>query len=340
MTVAVALLAYAACAGTIGARLLARARWAVRAPLLAAVTYLAAAWSVVAAAGLAGLTLAVHATALGSGLSQLIGACVIRLRDTYATPGGALVAGLGLVLAAAVAGRTAIAAATHLRAVRRHARRHAQAVRLLGRQDPALGAVLVEHAQPAAYCVAGPDPTVVVTTATLDALDRAQMAAVLAHERAHLTWHHHRLVALARIAQQLLPVLPLMRETATQVGRLVELHADDTATRTHDSRTLATALVLLAERGALAPSPAVTGLGATGLGVPRLGAAGLGATGLDAAGADALQRVQRLLRPAEPLGRLRRQLLRAAAGGLALTPVLLALTPALVALALGRVPAA
>jgi Zn-dependent protease with chaperone function len=168
--------------------------------------------------------------------------------------------------------------------------------------------------------VAGPDPTVVVTTATLHALDRDQMAAVLAHERAHLTWHHHRLVALARIAQQLLPFLPLMRETATQVARLVELHADDTATRTHDSRTLATALVLLAERGGLAPSPAMTGLGA--------------------AGADALQRVQRLLRPAEPLGRLRRQLLRAAAGGLALTPVLLALTPALVALALGRVPAA
>src|SRR6185437_4756776 len=54
MTVAVALLAYAACAGTAGAQLLARARWAVRAPLLATVTYLAAAWSVVAAAGLAG----------------------------------------------------------------------------------------------------------------------------------------------------------------------------------------------------------------------------------------------------------------------------------------------
>ena len=340
MTVAVALLAYAACAGTMGARLLARARWAVRAPLLAAVTYLAAAWSVVAAAGLAGLALAVHATALGSGLSQLIGACVIRLRDTYATPGGALVAGLGLVLAAAVAGRTAIAAATHLHAVRRHALRHTQAVRLLGRQDPALGAVLVEHAQPAAYCVAGPDPTVVVTTGTLHALDRDQMAAVLAHERAHLAWHHHRLVALARIAQQLLPFLPLMRETATQVARLVELHADDTATRTHDSRTLATALVLLAERGGLTPSPAMTGLGTTGLGATGLSAAGLGATGLDAAGADALQRVQRLLRPAEPLGRLRRQLLRAAAGGLALTPVLLALTPALVALALGRVPVA
>ena len=340
MTVAVALLAYAACAGTMGARLLARARWAVRAPLLAAVTYLAAAWSVVAAAGLAGLALAVHATALGSGLSQLIGACVIRLRDTYATPGGALVAGLGLVLAAAVAARTAIAAATHLRAVRRHALRHTQAVRLLGRQDPALGAVLVEHAQPAAYCVAGPDPTVVVTTGTLHALDRDQMAAVLAHERAHLAWRHHRLVALARIAQQLLPFLPLMRETAAQVTRLVEMHADDTAIRSHDSRTLATALVVLSERGALATGPAVAGLGAAGLAATGPCPTELGATELSVAAADALQRLQRLLRPAEPLGRLRRQLLRAAAGGLALTPVLLALTPALVALALGRVPAA
>ena len=60
-----------------------------------------------------------------------------------------------------------------------------------------------------------------------------------------------------------------------------------------------------------------------------------------AAGAtDSVQRIHRLLGPAEPLSRARRQLLRAAAAALALTPVLLALTPALVALALGRIPAA
>ena len=335
MTVAVALLAYAAGAGVLGHRLLARARWTGRAPRLAIFTYLAAAWSVVAAAGLAGLTLAVHGTALGSALSQLIGACVIRLRDTYATPGGVTVAGFGLALAAAVAACAAIGATAHLRAVRRQARRHAEAVRLLGRPEPGLDAVLVEHAQPAAYCVAGPHPTVVVTTAARQALDDGQLAAVLAHERAHLTWRHHRLVALALIAERLLPFLPLMRETAGQVARLVELHADDTATAAHDARTLATALVLLAERGARDPSPAVTGLATPELAAPRSATAGLGAMG-----ADALQRVQRLLRPAEPLGRLRRQLLRAGAAGLALTPPLLALTPAMVALVLGRVPVA
>src|SRR6266700_5363638 len=76
--------------------MLRRAGWTARAPLLAMVTYLAAAWSVVAALGLAGLTLAVHAPALRGGLSHLIGACVLRLRATYATPGGATVAGFGL----------------------------------------------------------------------------------------------------------------------------------------------------------------------------------------------------------------------------------------------------
>lgn len=315
MTVAAGLLVYAACAGTLGARMLGRARWPARAPLLAIITYLAAAWSVVGALGLAGLTLAVHATALGGELSQLIGACVLRLRDAYATPGGATAAGLGLTLAAAVLARTALTAVTHLRAVRQHALRHAQTARLAGHPEPALGAVLVDHAQPAAYCVAGPHPTVILTTATLQALDPDQVDAVLAHERAHLAYRHHLLLAIARIGRQVLPFLPLMRDADTQITRLVEMHADDTATAGRGTRPLATALVVLAT--AAGPAP-----------------------GLAAAATDAVQRIQRLLRPAEPLSRVRRQLLRAGAAALALTPVLVALTPAMVALALGRVPAA
>ena len=132
MTVAVVLVAYAACVGMLGPRVLGRAGWTARAPLLAIVTYLAAGWSVVAAVGLAGLTLAVHATALGGELSQLIGACVHRLRATYGTPGGATVAGLGLTMAGAVAVRTALTATTHLRAAGRQALRHAQTARLVG----------------------------------------------------------------------------------------------------------------------------------------------------------------------------------------------------------------
>ncbi len=133
MTIAAVLLAYAVGVGTLGAGILARTGWTVRAPLLAILTYLAAAWSVVAALALAGLTLAVHATALGGALSQLIGTCVLRLRATYATPGGMAAAGAGFVLTGAVAVRTAVIAARHLRLTRRQALRHARTARLVGR---------------------------------------------------------------------------------------------------------------------------------------------------------------------------------------------------------------
>jgi Zn-dependent protease with chaperone function len=315
VTIAVVLVAYAVCVGTLGARMLGRAKWTARAPLLAMVTYLAAGWSVVAALGLAGLTLAVHTTALGDGLSHLIGACVLRLRATYATPGGAMVAGLGLTLAGAVVARTALSAMTHLRAAGRQALQHAQTARLVGRPEPALGATLIDHPQPAAYCVAGRDPTVVLTTGAVQALDADQLAAVLAHERAHLTGRHHRLIAMARIGRQVLPFVPLMRDADAQVARLAEMHADDAATRTCEPAPLATALVILA--AGASPAPA-----------------------LAAAATDAVQRIQRMLGPAEPLGRTRRRLLRTTAAALALAPVLLALAPAVLALALGRVPGA
>ena len=312
MTVAAVLIAYAIGVGTLGSVLLARARWTARAPLLAIVTYLAAEWSVVAALGLAGLTLAIHATALGGGLSHLIGACVLRLRETYGTPGGATVAALGLTLAGAVAARTVLTAMTHLRSAGQQALLHAETARLVGRPEPSLGAVLVEHSDPVAYCVAGRHPTVILSTGAVQALEPAQLSAVLAHERAHLTGRHHRLLALARIGRLVLPFLPLMRDADAQVARLVEMHADDAAARAGDPRSLATALVVLAT--GTSPAPA-----------------------LAASATDSVQRIRRLLLPAEPLGRARRRLLRATAASLAVTPVLLALAPAMLALALGRV---
>jgi Zn-dependent protease with chaperone function len=317
VTVAFVLLAYAACAGTLGARVLARARWTARAPLLGILTYLAAGWSVLAAVGLAGLTLAVHATALGGGLSYLIGACVRRLRDLYATPGGATAAELGLILAGALLARTVLTAAGQLRSAGRQALRHAHTARLAGHLEPALGAVVVDHPQPAAYCVAGRCPTVIVTTSAMAALAPRQLDAVLAHERAHLAGRHHALKAAAQIGRQVLPFLPLLRDAETQVARLAELHADDAALRAATPQALATALVVLATPAQATPAPA-----------------------LAAAATEAVQRIHRLLGPKEPLGRLRRHLLRATAATLAVTPVLVALTPAALALALGRLPAA
>ena len=125
-----------------------------------------------------------------------------------------------------------------------------------------------------------------------------------------------RLLAIARIGRQVLPFIPLMRDADTQIARLVELHADDAATRTRDPGPLATALVVLAT--AASPAP-----------------------GLAAAATDAVQRIHRLLSPAEDRWAGSAGTRRAPGlAALALTPVLLALTPAVVALALGRVPVA
>jgi Zn-dependent protease with chaperone function len=320
VTIAAILLAYAAGVGALGPRLPTRIGWMSRAPLLGIFTYLAAAWSVVAALALAGLTLAVHATTLGAALSQVIGACVLRLRATYATPGGLAAAVAGLVLTSAVAARTAHTAASHLRVTRRQALRHARTARLVGKPEPTLGAVLLDHPQPSAYCVAGRHPTVIVTTGTLSVLAPGQLEAVLAHEHAHLAWRHHQLLALARIGRRVLPFLPLMRDAEAQVERLVELHADDAATHARDPGLLATALVVLAT-AASDPADAADR-----------------APILASAATDAVQRIQRLLRPAKPLGRPQRLLLRVTAVALVLGPLVLALAPAALALVLGRVP--
>jgi len=318
VTVAAVLAAYAAIAGLAGGSLLRRGRWAARDPLPGIVVWLAATWSVIVATALAGLSLAVDSTAVGTQLSAMIGACIIRLRSAYATPGGIMAAWPGLFVTTAVTAWAVLAAVRYLGTDRRFALRHAEAARLVGRKAPALGAVLLDHAVPAAYSIASRPPTVVVTSAALRALDATQLAAVLAHEQAHLRARHQLLRALARIARRAAPFVPLCRHADEQVATLVELHADDVATRVSGTAPLAAALAILATATPSGPSPGM-------------------APGLSATSADVLARIHRLLRPAVPAGPLRRRLLGVGALALAAGPVLLALLPAMVALALGRV---
>ena len=63
----------------------------------------------------------------------------------------------------------------------------------------------MDHPRPMAYCLAGRQPTVVLTTGTLSVLDPGQLAAVLAHERAHLASRHHLLMTVARVGRLVFP---------------------------------------------------------------------------------------------------------------------------------------
>ncbi|RZS44218.1 Zn-dependent protease with chaperone function [Herbihabitans rhizosphaerae] len=155
----------------------------------------------------------------------------------------------------AVLGGTAIVVALPLAALltwiplARVRRRHRDLLDLVTSTDPAApGAAILDHPVPVVYCVPGRRSRVVISTGALRQLDTHQVRAVLAHERAHATGRHH-LVLL-----QFASLRRLLGTAGAQVGALLEMCADDHASRVAPRTALATALVQLsapAPRGAL-----------------------------------------------------------------------------------------
>ncbi len=166
-------------------------------------------------------------------------------------------------------GLTAIAAALSLsllawrygRGVQRAQRRtraHAEAARITGRRLPGLrAAVIIDAPRPAAYCVTGRPATIVLTSAALAMLDSGQLAAVLAHERAHLAGRHHLLTTLTRGLAASFPAVPLFARGTGQVTRLAEMCADDVAARRAGRPALASALLTMGT-GAAVPAAALS----------------------------------------------------------------------------------
>lgn len=165
-----------------------------------------------------------------------------------------------MAFAALTVGRVFIA----LRRVRRRNREHAAAVHVIGRRSrDADGVVVVVSDQPTVYCVGGSSKTIVVTTAALDALDEAALAAVLAHEKAHLRGQHHLVLTLLNALSGALPWIPLFGSAAGKVAASLEMCADDAAVREHGPRALLDALVNLTHTR----SAPVTALAAAGTAV-------------------------------------------------------------------------
>jgi hypothetical protein len=207
----------------------------------------------------------------------LAASCLVRLRGVVTvvsdSAGLAPQVTLGAMVAAAAA--MAILASGRLaRTISRmrvRAHEHAEAVRLVGHRTGDPDVVIVEATEPAAYCVLGRPSAIVVTSAAVAALDDAELAAVLAHERAHLTGHHSLAVTTVRGLAAVFPKLTLMREGATQVSRLLEMCADDASARRHGSAPLLSGLITLcraAPAGALAAADVAVLARAERLAVP------------------------------------------------------------------------
>lgn len=173
---------------------------------------------------------------------------------------------VGWGLLTIVLARLAWSVALTCRDTRGRRRDHAELLAILGKLDPELDAILIEADQPLVYCLPGPRPTVVVTSAARRALTPMQLSAALAHERAHLIGRHHLLLTVLHAAARALPWLPLFTLAPAGVSGLLEMRADDAAAFRYGARTVAGAITAMGGRAAPAGA-----LGAAGPSALRRG---------------------------------------------------------------------
>jgi Zn-dependent protease with chaperone function len=245
--------------------LLRRLRGLERWPTLAAWLWLATTLGALAAMVLAGLLLLMPTGRLGTSVAELLRTCVMALRAALSTPHDSSAETVaGMLLVAAVAGGFLIGGPMVGLRIRWAAGRHRELLALAGQPATDLpGVTVLEHGRPFAYCLPGRPGPVVLSSAALRRLEAGQLAAVLAHERAHQAGRHHRLVLLTQALRVGFPWLPSARLGHRAVARLIELAADDAAVRAQGRRQVAAALAALGEAPVPEAALGVTGVSAT-----------------------------------------------------------------------------
>ncbi|MEU8882683.1 MULTISPECIES: M56 family metallopeptidase [Streptomyces] len=313
MWVSLALLLLGVLTALTAPRLLARGDWAEREPVVALWV-----WQCVVAAVLVSFALSMTLSAAAASQAvrgQVFAPAPRAVIDAYelSTGGGPWSAVLAVVLAAggvwtgAMLGRE-----IGLARARRRKRRDDLLVRapqLPGEEPDGGRLVVLEGERPDAWLLPGATPRLVVTTAALRRLKGRQLDALLAHEQGHARARHDWLLHCSGALAAGFPGIPVFAAFREEMHRLVELAADDVASRRFGRLTIALALVELnEERGVFAAAP---GTGPVA-GLPR--------------------RVDRLLTAAPRLTAGRRLRLTATAALVPVVPVLVAFSPGLAAL--------
>ncbi|UCM86495.1 M56 family metallopeptidase [Streptomyces marincola] len=311
MVIAMTLLVLGGLTAAMAPRVLARGSWPDREPVVALWV-----WQCVVAAVLlcCVLAMALAGAAAWNGVrGHLFAPAPSQVIDAYALgqDGQRWAAALALLLACGGAW-TAVMLTREVR--RGRAERRRRRAELLTRSprlpweaaDASDRLVVLEDDRPDAWLLTGPTPRLVITTGALRRLNRRQLDAVTAHEQGHVRARHHWLLHCAGALAGGFPQVPVFAAFQQQVHRLIELAADDVASRRFGRLTTALALVGLNEdRGAFARDPHHAH-------VPH--------------------RVHRLLGPAQRLPAAHRLRLAAAATLIPAVPLLVAFAPGLRAL--------
>ncbi|MER6049060.1 M56 family metallopeptidase [Streptomyces sp. BHT-5-2] len=291
-------------------RLMTRWDWPDREPVLALWV-----WQCVVAGVLlcCGLAMALSAAAAWEAVrSPVFGFAPRVVVEAYALNTYGPWAGVLALLLAGGGAWTVVALTREVRAARARRRRRRAELRrrspLLPGEDPRGGRLVVlEGDRPGAWWLRDPAPQFVITTSALQRLKGRQLDALIAHEQGHLRARHDVLLHCASALAAGFPQIPVFAAFRDQVHRLVEMAADDVASRRFGRLTIALALVELNEdSGVFGPCP------------PQL--------------AQVPQRVDRLLAPAARLTPGRRLRLTAYALLLPAVPLLVTFGPGLSAL--------
>ena len=266
-----ALLAVVAIGSALGASALPRASWPRRCPAAAILLWqaLGLASGLAAVGTLIGLAL--PASRDGLVFSVLHAAGLLRDGDVFGVAGLFGLGGTdGGPLAVFVVRLACLTAALALLALlcwvliaasvaALQARRRQRALlTLLAHGDPKVpGALVVDYPSAAAYCLPGlrSRSRIVVSVGALELLGRGELAAVLAHERAHLRERHDLVLLPFTALRRAFPRSATCTGAQRAVALLVEMLADDRALRGRPARELVSALVRFGTAGAC-PAPA------------------------------------------------------------------------------------
>ncbi|MFJ3821218.1 M56 family metallopeptidase [Streptomyces nodosus] len=310
MMVPAALLLLGGLTALLAPRLLARADWPDREPVVALWVWQCVVMAVLVCCV---LSMALSAAAAWTAVrGHLFAPAPHSVVDAYALGIGAQWAATTAVALACGGAWTAAMLVREIvgaRVRRRHRRAELRlrAPMLPGERADSERLVVLEGERPDAWWLPGAPPQLVITTAALRRLKGKQLDAVLAHEQGHARARHDWLLHSSAALANGFPQVPVFAAFRDEMHRLVELSADDMASRRHGRLTTALALVELNEdRGVFGPCPTPL--------------------------AHLPQRVDRLLTPPDRLPPAHRLRLTATAALVPVLPVLVALTPGLRAL--------
>jgi Zn-dependent protease with chaperone function len=235
---------------------LTRASWVSRAPRAGVAVWLGIETTALFAALLILVGVLATPTSLGHLVIGVFKLCADGWQSLPHRLGAHLSDGVSALVLLATIVRLSVAAVTVVR--QQHCRRDAlrRALRVSGQKRADLGVTVVVHELAAAWSIPGRLDTVVITSTAMNQLSPAERSAVFAHERAHLKQNHARRLTFSAVLARAFPRLPLTVKAHAEIGRLLEMAADDAAVHEVGPQTVVGALVGLARteppKGALA----------------------------------------------------------------------------------------